>query len=75
MGLRSFCTYICSEKTPLQRLAFAATICLRIIYVLFVLTAGWAYPGVHNLLGKITGRLSSPLLRHGSPSGHTPNVT
>ena len=53
MGLRSFCTYICSETTPLQRLAFAATICLRVIYVLFVLTAGWAYPGVHHLLGKI----------------------
>ena len=54
MGRCASCwKWACGGKTAMQRLALAATIALRIIYLLFVLTACYGYPGVHSLLGKI----------------------
>ena len=49
----SFWKWSCGGKTPMERLALAATSSLRIFYLLFVLTACYGYPGVHDLLGKI----------------------
>ena len=49
----TFWKWSCGGKTPMERFALAATIALRIFYLLFVLTACYGYPGVHDLLGKI----------------------